>query len=368
MKKRRIVIASVLKPVDDTRMFEKMAMTLAGPGNYEVFIVGYPSKHVPAYPNIYFAPLGAFSRISLGRLLAPIRIQKILHQVQPEILVVNTHELLIVAILNRILFGTKLIYDVRENYYRNILYSDAFPLFLRPFLAGWVRLKEKLTSPLIHRFFLAESGYKKEMSFFGGGAIIIENKVKVPENFSRTPGPGKVRLLFSGTLAESTGVFLAINLAKKLHALDASIHLTIIGFCAKSATLQRIRSEVSGFDFISLVGGDQLVPHVEIIQAIAAADFGLICYPPLRHTENATPTKLYEYLACQLPILLQHHQAWEELCSPYQACLPIDFASADANALLLKMRSPFYTRPPEGVNWESEAEKLLSAIEGLNPA
>ena len=88
MKKRRIVIASILKPVDDTRMFDKMGVTLSDTGNYEVFIIGYPSKDVPSYQNVQFLPLNAFSRISLGRLLAPIRIQRILHQVQPEILIV----------------------------------------------------------------------------------------------------------------------------------------------------------------------------------------------------------------------------------------------------------------------------------------
>ena len=367
MKKRRIVIASVLKPVDDTRMFEKMGVTLSDSGKYEIFIVGYPSKRVPSYLDVHFLPLKAFSRISLGRLVAPLRIQKILHQVQPDILVVNTHELLIVAILNRILFGVKVVYDVRENYYRNILYSEAFPLFLRPLVAGWVRLKEKLTSGLIHLFFLSETGYKKEMDFFGRHPIIIENKVRGPVDFTRTPEPGKTRLLFSGTLAESTGVFLAINLAKQLHILDNSIHLTIIGFCAKAATLRRVRAEMMGTDFITLVGGEQLVPHAEIIQAIAAADFGLVCYPPSRHTQNATPTKLYEYLACRLPIILQYHPAWEELCSPYQACIPLDFASVDAAGLLMKMRSRFYIHPPREVSWESEAEKLLSAIEGLTP-
>ncbi len=362
MKKRRIVIASVLKPVDDTRMFEKMAMTLADSRKYEVFIVGYPSKLVPAYPDIHFLTLKPFSRISMGRLLASIKIQKILYKVKPDILVVNTHELLIVAVLNRILFGVNVIYDIRENYYRNILYSEAFPLFLRPFLAGWVRLKEKLTAPLIHRFFLAESGYKKEMSFFGLRSIIIENKVKVPLDFIRSPEPGRVRLLFSGTLAESTGVFHAINLAKRLHELDGSIRLTIIGFCAQSGVLQRIRVELTELDYIHLIGGNQLVPHYEILQVIAHSDFGLICYPPSPHTENAIPTKLYEYLAYRLPILLQRHSVWEELCAPYHACIPIDFASAPADELLLKMRSLFYTHPPEGIAWNTEGEKLLTAL------
>ena len=383
MKKRRIVIASVLKPVDDTRMFEKMGVTLGDSGQYEIFIIGYPSIVVPAYANIHFLPLTAFPRISFGRLLAPLKILRILYQVNPQILIVNTHELLIVAVLNRILFGAKIIYDVRENYYRNILYAESFPVLLRPLLAGWVRLKEKVASPLFHHFFLAENGYQKEMSFFRNRSTLIENKAKVPPGLVRTHEPGKIRLLFSGTLAESTGVFQAIGLAKKLHALNDAIQLTLIGYCAKSETLKRIHDEIKGSAFIHLHGGNRLVPHPEVIEAIYASDFGIVCYPPSRHTENAIPTKLYEYLACRLPILLQHHRPWVELGSRYQACIAIDVPSADPGALLQQIQSPFYTTPPAdlsaeaasakaeavsaevGVTWESEAEKLLAALENI---
>jgi len=375
MKKQRIVIASLLKPVDDTRMFEKMGVTLSDSGQYEIFIIGYPSKSTPAYTNVHFLPLTAFSRISPGRLLAPFKVLRIIHQVNPQILIVNTHELLIVAILNRILFGARIIYDVRENYYRNILYAGSFPLLLRPFLAAWVRLKEKVTSPLFHHFFLAENGYQKEMSFFRNRATVIENKATESKGLSRARMPGKIRLLFSGTLAESTGVFQAIDLAKKLHSLNYSIHLILVGYCAKAETLRKIHQEIKESAFIQLHGGSFLVPHPEVIKAIYASDFGMICYPPSRHTENAIPTKLYEYLAGRLPIILQNHGPWVELASRYQACIAIDFPTIDPQALLQQMLLPFYGSSPgevsrlpqekAGVTWESEGEKLLSALDKI---
>ena len=375
MKKQRIVIASLLKPVDDTRMFEKMGVTLSDSGQYEIFIIGYPSKSTPAYTNVHFLPLTAFSRISPGRLLAPFKVLRIIHQVNPQILIVNTHELLIVAILNRILFGARIIYDVRENYYRNILYAGSFPLLLRPFLAAWVRLKEKVTSPLFHHFFLAENGYQKEMSFFRNRATVIENKATESKGLSRARMPGKIRLLFSGTLAESTGVFQAIDLAKKLHSLNYSIHLILVGYCAKAETLRKIHQEIKESAFIQLHGGNYLVPHPEVIKAIYASDFGMICYPPSRHTENAIPTKLYEYLAGRLPIILQNHGPWVELASRYQACIAIDFPTIDPQALLQQMLLPFYGSSPgevsrlpqekAGVTWESEGEKLLSALDKI---
>jgi glycosyltransferase involved in cell wall biosynthesis len=292
---------------------------------------------------------------------------KICYQVKPEVLIVNSTELLIVSTINRILFGTTIIYDIQENYWRNILQTNAFPKLLRPFLATWVRLKEKATSPLFHWNMLAEKGYEKELNFVGEKYTILENKARLPKEFQRKPNPQKTTLLFSGTLAESTGIFEAIELAKRLHQLDDSIELLIVGSSSLPLILRSIKAAIQNYSFITLMGGDVLVPHDQIMEAIATADFGLIAYRISPQLENRVPTKLYEYLGCQLPILLQAHQSWVERCEPYQASINIDFLSLDAQRILRQMRSTkFYTSPPSDVTWESEEVKLLDIIERLH--
>src|SRR6476620_7546753 len=179
MKKRTVVIASILKPVDDTRMFEKFGVSLSDSGRYNVVIIGYPSIAKPVYPNIEFIALNPFPRLSLMRMLAPLQMLKKLYEVKHDILIVNTHELLVVALLNRILFGNRIVYDIRENYYRNILHTDAFPGWLRYLIATCVRAKEKITAPLFSWFFLAEKVYEKEVSFTGKRITILENKPRV---------------------------------------------------------------------------------------------------------------------------------------------------------------------------------------------
>ena len=45
-KKSTVVIASVLKPVDDSRMYEKIGLTLAGSGRYDVHVIGCDSARI----------------------------------------------------------------------------------------------------------------------------------------------------------------------------------------------------------------------------------------------------------------------------------------------------------------------------------
>ena len=361
MKKKTIVLASVLKPVDDTRMFEKFGISLSDSGDYHVVIIGYPSSIKPAYPNIDFLPLNSFKRLSIDRLLAPLKVLLKIYQVKHDILIVNTHELLIVALLNRIIFGGKIIYDIQENYYRNILRTDAFPKLLKPILALWVRAKEKLTAPFFHWFFLAEKGYENEFSFTGKKVTVLENKPRISTHLKRENLVGKKNLLFSGTLAESTGVFQAINLVKSLHQLDNTVTLHILGYAAQPETYLRIMDEISGNDFITLTGGDHLVPHTKIMEAIMKADFGIIAYPPSPHTKNSMPTKLYEYVASKLPILILDHKPWVEFCQQYDAAIVI--YDINSTELLSHMKAKtFYTKEPNQVSWISEETKLLEQL------
>jgi len=364
MKKQRIVLASVLKPVDDTRMFEKIGKSLSDNPNYEIFIIGYPSKQPPTDPTITFIPHPNFVRLSLQRVLIPLLTLKKLYQVKPDALLVNTHELLIVAVLCRIFFGTKIIYDVQENYWRNILWTDAFPPFIKHLLAMWVRGREILLSKFFHLFILAEKGFEKEIKFFKNKFIVLENKSMLPKGFHRTKPSGTIKLLFSGTISESTGVFEAINLANKLHQQDQSVSLHLIGSCSIARTLKAVEQAIADKPFISLTGGDQLVPHQEIWNQISTSDFGIIFYPPSPHTENKFPTKLYEYLSAHLPMLIQNYPPWVALCKPYQAAIVVNFnAPIDAVDLLQKMKETnFYTTAPTDVLWSSEEQKLHDAM------
>jgi hypothetical protein len=362
MKKRRIVLASILKPVDDTRMSEKLAASLAKLEDYEVYVIGYPSRIKTPADSITRITLKSFKRISTERLLAPLAVLKSCIQVKPELLIVNTHELLMVSVVNRILFGTKIVYDIQENYARNILHTTAFSWPLRPLLAGWVRLKEMLLTPLFHGVLLAEKCYENELPFVRSKSLVLENKAVVPANFNHQPPADKIKLVFTGTLAESTGVFQAINLALKLHPLNPKVELEIIGYCAVPATLLKIKSAIAGCSFIKLTGGDQLVPHAEILEAIRTASFGIICYPLAPHIRGKVPTKLYEYLACQLPILLQPEPAWAKLCEPHHAAVTVDFDNPDLPKILAQRNDSFYTSQPMNVTWQDEEARFLEQV------
>lgn len=368
-KKSTIVIASVLKPIDDSRLYEKIGLSLACSGKYQVHIIGCDSAKTEN-AKIVQHPFKPFGRVSLGRLLAPWRILFKTLNLRPDVFIISTHELLYLALFLKVVIKCKVIYDVQENYYWNILYTPAFPLLIKPFIALYVRGKETLTARYIDHFFLAETGYQQELKFPEGKCTVLENKVRISEAERKTSAPvhlkTTINLIFSGTLAETTGVFTAIDLAVKLHVIDERIRLTIIGFCAQPRVLEKIRLLIKPRRFIQLIARDSPVPHAEIFKHVRKADFGLVTYEINPSTMSSIPTKLYEYLGFKLPILLVNHKPWVDFCMPYSAAVVFDAQQFDAAAIYAEMiHRTFYTAEPSAVYWETEEGKLLKVVGGV---
>lgn len=366
IKKRRIVLASLLKPVNDTRMFEKLGVSLAR--EYDVHVIGYEGQAPLPAPSISLHPLKPFGRIGIARLLRAFAVLRTVLRLRPDLLIICTHELLWISLMAKLLTGCKVIYDVQENYALNILHSPTFTPMLRPLAAGYVRAKERLSNAWVSFYFLAEAGYEKEIEFPGTRNVVLENKVRSPQTDKQqhaltSIASDTIQLLFSGTLAETTGVFIALDVASRLHVLDPKIRLLITGYCAHADTLLKLKAALKDKPFVTLQGGDRLVPHTAILESIQAADFGIVSYPPNPSTLNSTPTKLYEYLAYRLPMLLIDHPAWVARCASYRAAVPFDPENFDSASVLQALKTQtFYTAPPDGIYWEEEENKLFKAV------
>ncbi|MCK5102291.1 MAG: glycosyltransferase, partial [Cyclobacteriaceae bacterium] len=83
MTKKVIAIISVLKPVDDTRNFEKIARSLSNTNKYDINIIGFSTINIPSYPNIAFHPIFNLKRTSIKRLGVPVIIYKKLLKLKP---------------------------------------------------------------------------------------------------------------------------------------------------------------------------------------------------------------------------------------------------------------------------------------------
>jgi len=313
----RLVLGSVLRPVDDHRMYEKLGIALNALKKYDLHIIGFCSQMPVRHKNITFHALFSFERMSVERIIAPLRFLIKLIKLKPEVVVVNSPDLLIVTIWYKILFGKKLIYDVLENYHANVMFANTFPAPVRRLLAAGVRLTEWVSRPFVTEYWLAERVYVQELPFVKGKYRIVENRFPLLTDVVVKPRRGRHHLLFSGTISESYGVFKAIDLVKALHAIDPAYHLTIIGFAAQPAVRSRLYEQTNGLSFIHLIGIKAPVPHSQILRKVQEADIGLLPYQLNKAVVHRVPTKMYDYLVLGLPCILSYNPFWLKEARPY---------------------------------------------------
>jgi glycogen synthase len=370
MIKKRILLASVLKPINDTRMYGKLGLSLAKLPEVQIHIAGYQAPVPPAPGNMQFHPLFNFKRLSWRRFFAPLAFLKLLFKLSPDVIILGTHELLLICLFYKIFRPCRLIYDVRENYYLNLTSQKIYAPLTSRFLAFIIRLTEKLAAPFISPFFLAEKSYAAELPFIKSNCLILENKYQPPYPAIAQP-PTKagvkipeqaVQLLYSGTISELYGVFKAVDFCNVLNQVLPIYYLTIIGYCPQPEILMQLKKLISGNDRVNLIGGDKLVPHHQILQAISDSHVGLLPYQPHPSTAGCIPTKLYEYMAQALPIVVTPNPLWQELVTQFNAGLAIDFDNFPAQEVHQHLhRNIFYdSRDLTPIYWLSEEKKLLN--------
>jgi glycogen(starch) synthase len=387
-----VVLASVLKPVDDTRMRGKFAETLHQRPDLRLHVAGraisagLAPAHAAASPRIQHHVIFWSSRLSLERLAAQWRYWRLLRRLHPALVVVHAPELLPLTLLWRHLGrGRQFIYDIQENYALNIRSQGVYPAALRGLLAGCLRWVESLAARRASAVVLAEASYADELPFLTelppSQILLLENKYQ--------PQPGQVlprtarplparteplRLLFSGTIAELTGVHEAIALARHLGAAwPGGVQLTIIGFCQQPALLAELQQvAATEASWLTLIGGAALVPHAQVIAEMQRSHLGLLPYRPHPSTERCRPTKLFEYLAHGLPVLVPPNPLWTEPVQAHRAGLVVDFlqpATAAVQVAEVLPTTVFYPAgpPTSEVLWAHEGKKLGHLLECLLP-
>lgn len=395
---KRFLLASVLKPVGDTRMRGKFAPTLLSWPRAEVHVAGRASggdlhdTQAEDSTRVRHHPIFQGTRLSLSRLAAQGRYWRLLRRLRPDLVIVHAPELLPLTLLWRALGrGRQFAYDIRENYALNVGTQQVYRGWLKRGLATGLRWVEGLAARRAAAVLLAEASYAEELPFLAslpaGRVVVLENKYqpaygeKLPRAARPLPTAGEpLRLLFSGTISALNGVHEAIALAEALHsAWPPGARLTIIGFCQQPELLSTLHSLLERLNtaspgLISFIGGSELVPHARIVAEMQRAHLGLLPYRPHPSTWRCRPTKLFEYLAHGLPVIIPANPLWLSAVQAHGAGLVVDFGQPTAAAEAIGAALPtahFYPAgvPTDPVLWAGEGKKLRHLLEtlGLGP-
>jgi len=369
---KKVCHITTVHPPFDVRIFHKECKTLAKAG-YEVYLIAQHDKeetvdgvHIIPIPNTR----NRFQRI----LLLPIRALNIALNLKADVYHFHDPELLPMGILLKLLSRKKVIYDVHEDYSKQILSKPYIPRILRKSIAYVVKTLEYISSLFFDGIITATDDILRNFSYHKK-AICVKN-FPIIENIQSiikidNDEKNFFNLIYVGGIAEKRGIIQMVE-ALDLVASNKKVKLVLCGEFDPPDLEVKVRS-LKGFEKVEYLGW---VDHKKIPELFIKADVGIVCLHPILNFITGLPIKLFEYMLAGLPVIASNFPLWKEIVEGNNCgiCVnPLDPKDI-AEAIKYLIEHPDEARKMgengrkavlEKYNWEKEGEKLLDLYKGI---
>jgi hypothetical protein len=366
-----IVIASILKPVDEVRIYKRFAISLSKTNKYDLNIIGIESKsHQSDHPNIHFHSYKYSHRSIINRFRRWIEYTKKIKEIDPELIIITSPEFLLIHLLFIKKNSQKWVYDIQEDYWKNITFLSTYPKTIKFILRSIIRKTEAKLASNYDGLILAEKAYLNELPFAKKHQqkVILENKYHNSNPIKRAKKKEAKNLIFTGVVSDYSGIFETISLFRKLQETRPHLTLKIVGYSFQHKTQKRLKKLISTNNQIEWIGEETFVSHDKIISELRNSDVAIIGYRPNSVNENKMPSKLYEYVAESIPFIVQKETIWCQYGTSHNMAICIDFDAIEPHGILSLadrcIENPI-AHDIEGALWQTEENRLIELINTL---
>jgi len=312
----------------DPRIAHKQLNTLQQAG-YDVQLV---APH-PRSETVDGIPIVALPQVEgrYRRVLLQGAVYRTARKLDAEVYHFHDPELIPVGYALQRATGARVIYDMHEDY-----------RWHGPVEGRLIRLLERWCFRWVDHVILAESSYRPIVARSGVGSTFIGNYMRAYDDPKPPPcnEPGDpFRLLYTGIVGASRGLFHMIELLDRLRTAGVNAVLDVVGVCNFAGQRQRAVHEIDQCDlgrYVRRKGWDAYVPAATMTPYYRAADVGLALFEPEPNYVQSMPTKFFEYLHYGLPILCSDFPPWRQFVEQHGCGAAV--APGDAEAALAVLR------------------------------
>lgn len=369
---RSVCHISTVHSAFDDRIFYKECVSLAK-SEFQVFLV-IPHAKNEVVNNVIIKALPQYKSRLRRILISPFNAFYIGLKTNAQIYHLHDPELLLIGILLR-LMGRKVVYDMHELVYHQIIDKKWLgSLFIRKIIAKIYYLIEKLSVCLFTKIILAEDGYSNYVSKHYSKQI---EKFEYIRNFSilrliqRVPPHKKNTtqkvIIYAGGLTEIRGIKEVVQAVNQLK----DVELWLLGLW-ESRSYQEICMKE---DLNKVVNYFGLVKMEEVYSYMKVAEIGIANLYPLENYLTSLPVKAFEYMACQLPIIMSDFQFWKEVfheCAVFVNPKSPDEIAEKIRYLLenpeqsSKLAQKGFEIVYKKYSWERESQKLIELYKNIS--
>ena len=359
---KRICHLTSVHPINDVRIFVKECSGLAANG-YDVTLIACGNTGFTDVSNgvkrisLNIPVKNRWQRISKrGKAIYHTAVKidaELYHFHDPELLPVGRR-------LKK--NGKKVIYDAHEDLPKGILAKGWVPIYLRKILSFFAKSVENFYVRHLDGVVTVNNPIRDRFLTVNKKVIICSNFASLRE-FSDVPdwGNGRNKICYIGGISKIRGIIQVLQAIEK-----SDIELELAGNISSPKLEQELKKMV-GWGKVNYHG---VVSRSDLKNIFNSSLAGLVIFLPLQHNRDASPNKIFEYMAAGLPVIASNTPFAEQIILPSRSGICVNPLNPDEIAQAIKFlisnpeKAKEYGRNAriafeEKYNWEIEEKKLL---------
>ena len=365
-------ITTVHQPFD-TRIFHKECTSLAQAG-FDVSLIVTDNKEIKesVINKVKLHPIKKYNNRFLRFVLGSYHAYKVARTLNAAIYHIHDPELLMIGKLLK-KKETIIIYDVHEDYETSIKQKPYLPRSIRLVLAKLFRLIERNLSKEMETC-LAEKYYSR--NFSNGLFLLNYPLIDKKQGFVKSENTGFNRnfeLIYTGNVTEDRGAFHHANIIN----IHPEVSVQIVGSCSVELA-NKLAETANNSTRLEIEGIDTYVPRETIDARYTDRPklAGLALFPYTEHYAEKELTKFFEYMKAGIPILCSDFPSWKEFVLKHRCGIAVNPNQPEQikEAIDFLISNPEQAKAMgqngqrailEGLNWETEKDKLVQWYKGL---
>lgn len=373
MQNAKVCHLTTAHPPFDVRIFHKECHTLVNAG-YKVSLIAQHNKG-EIVDRIKIVPLPNVENRIQRMFSLPVKAFSLALKQKADIYHFHDPELLPIGVILKIFMRKKVIYDVHEDYKKQILSKSYIPKIARKSIAFFTKIIEYLSSKFFDGVITATDDILKNFSFHKKAITLNNFPIKIAQfpdgKVNRNNNRDVFNLIYTGGLDRTRGI---TQMVEALELVDSRVQVRLT-LCGKfyPTNYEKKISNLKGFKKVNYLGWIQLNRIPELLRE---SDAAIVCFLPEPNHINAMPNKLFESMAACIPVIGSNFTLWRYIIEGNNCGLCIDpldprsIASAIQNLIehpkeARKMGENGYKIVNEKYNWANEERKLLTMYKGI---
>lgn len=297
----------------DTRIFDKEAISLVDAG-YDVTLLAHHDKS-EIREGVNIRSLGtANSRPERWRHTLTAMQQA--RQLDADLYHFHDPELLFAGLYLSEATDSGVVFDVHEDYSHKITGREWIPEYVKPIISRGYPVAQNLISRRFDALVTVTEPIAQELRKGGLRVEVVRNYPRtapLPEVNGYIDREHEFVLVYTGGLSEVRGIFRMLCLLRKLRDRGTDVTLWCLGRWDPAAE-PKARQYIADNGLESHVRFPGYLDYVEMFRWLKSADLGLALLD-VEYCKNSIPTKIFEYMYSELPIIGTDLSAADQLLS-----------------------------------------------------